>query len=472
MRDKSIVNLICFFTFLVASCSDNSSVNQILTNNERKNALYTDLIWEEATPASVGIDPALIENAFAYALADETYTQAVIIIKDEKLIYEKYRDIAANELDSWNQEITSLLEYEEVILLAELQDAFINRDRYSLTTSWSTAKSFISILIGIAIDQGYIESVDESVSTYITEWSNDDRDQITIRNLLDMRSGLPPLCAGGYRPDNELETCVSPSSYGGDLVQVDNQLDACINRTIAETGVMQPWYFTWYVDEQTWEKGYMLYSNCDTQVLGELLFRVTGRNLQSYADINLFSKIGFEGYWWRDKEMNGQSNGNYLAYCCLDATARDFAKFGQLILNMGLWGDEQIVSSSYIEKIKNIIVDSVVEEDGSNYSYGLTFWTLDSVQQDDGTMFPSANKVHSAIGTDGQYVIIDFENNMVLVRNSLYYPMQFSSFDRKMIATGDLNTINYPLTLPFGWFGNYSSFKPSTFLYLVSKSLQ
>jgi len=295
VRDKSVVSLICFFTFLFTSCSDNSSVNQILTNNEKKNALYTDLIWEEATPASVGIDPALIENAFAYALADETYTQAVIIIKDEKLIYEKYRDLAANELDSWNQSITSYLEYGEVFPI-EFQDAFINRDRYSLTTSWSIAKSFISILIGIAIDQGYIESVDESVSTYITEWSNDDRDQVTIRNLLDMRSGLPPLCSGGSRPDYELETCVSPSGYGGNLVPVDNQLDACINRTIAETGIMQPWYQTWYVDEQTWEKGYLLYSNCDTQVLGELLFRVTGRNLQSYADINLFSKIGFEGY--------------------------------------------------------------------------------------------------------------------------------------------------------------------------------
>ena len=453
--------------FSLMSCGDNPSISESLTINEKENSLYTDLIWEEATPTNVGIDPVLLENSFIYALADETYTQAAIIIKDEKLIYEKYRGLEANELGFWNQSLVDILELGEEIP-QELQDGFINRDRYSLATSWSTAKSFVGILIGIAIDQGYIQSVDESASTYITEWSNDNRNQITIRNLLDMRSGLPGLCATGSQPNYELEVCPYSIHWsGGNLTPVQNQLDACINREIAETGIIQ----SWYSSERTWEKDYLLYSNCDAQVLGELLFRATGKDLQSYADINLFSKIGFEGHWWRDNENNGQSNGNYLAYCCLDATARDFAKFGQLILNNGSWGNEQIVSSSYVEKIKRIGIDSVVEEDGSYYSYGMLFWTLDPTQQDDGTDFPPANKILLTAGTDGQYIILDIENNMVLVRNSLYYPMQFASFDRKMIATGDLNAINYPQTLPLSWFGYYSSFHPSVFLYLVSKSL-
>jgi len=449
------------------SCGDNSSISESLTINENENSLYTELIWEETTPTNVGVDPILLEDSFIYALADETYTQAVIVIKDEKLIYEKYRGLEANELGFWNQSLVDLLELGEEIP-QEFQDGFINRDRYSLATSWSTAKSFVSILIGIAIDQGYIQSVDESASTYITEWSNDNRNQITIKNLLDMRSGLPGLCATGSQPNYELEVCPYSIHWsGGNLTPVQNQLDACINREIAETGIIQ----SWYSSERTWEKDYLLYSNCEAQVLGELLFRATGKDLQSYADINLFSKIGFEGHWWRDNENNGQSNGNYLAYCCLDATTRDYAKFGQLILNNGSWGNEQIVSSSYVEKIKRIGIDSVVEEDGSYYSYGMLFWTLDPTQQDDGTDFPPANKILLTAGTDGQYIILDIENNMVLVRNSLYYPMQFASFDRKMIATGDLNAINYPQTLPVGWFGNYSSFSPSVFLYLVSKSL-
>ena len=75
------------------SCGDNSSINEPLIINEKENSLYTDLIWEEETPANVGIDPVLLENSFIYALADETYTQSAIIIKDEKLIYEKYRGL-------------------------------------------------------------------------------------------------------------------------------------------------------------------------------------------------------------------------------------------------------------------------------------------------------------------------------------------------------------------------------------------
>ncbi len=79
--------------FLLMSCGNNSSINEPLTINEKENSLYTDLMWEEETPANVGIDPVLLENSFIYALADETYTQAAIIIKDEKLIYEKYRGL-------------------------------------------------------------------------------------------------------------------------------------------------------------------------------------------------------------------------------------------------------------------------------------------------------------------------------------------------------------------------------------------
>ena len=152
------------------SCGDNSSISESLTINENENSLYTDLTWEEETPTNVGIDPILLEDSFIYALADETYTQAVILIKDEKLIYEKYRGLEANESGFWDQSLIDISE-QGMEIPQELQDSFTNRDRYSLATSWSIAKSFVSILIGIAIDQGYIQSVNESASTYITEWS-------------------------------------------------------------------------------------------------------------------------------------------------------------------------------------------------------------------------------------------------------------------------------------------------------------
>ena len=120
------------------SCGDNPSINESLTINEKVNSLYTELTWEETAPTNVGVDPILLEDSFIYALADETYTQAVIVIKDEKLIYEKYRGLEANELGFWNQSLVDLLELGEEIP-QEFQDGFINRDRYSLATSWSTA---------------------------------------------------------------------------------------------------------------------------------------------------------------------------------------------------------------------------------------------------------------------------------------------------------------------------------------------
>ena len=111
-----------------------------------------------------------------------------------------------------------------------------------------------------------------------------------------------------------------------------------------------------YTYGSTYESGYWVYSNCDTMVLGEILFRATGQDLQTYADRHLFSKIGMTAYWWRDNTASAQVDGNYLAYCCLDATPRDFAKFGQLLLNNGEWNGEQVVPASYVDKIKNIIV--------------------------------------------------------------------------------------------------------------------
>ena len=97
-------------------------------------------------------------------------------------------------------------------------------------------------------------------------------------------------------------------------------------------------------------------------VLGEILYRATGQDLQTYADLHLFSKIGMQAQWWRDNQGTSQVDGNYLAYCCLDATPRDFARFGQLLLNNGVWDNEQVIPSAYIDSIKNITVDSVVTE--------------------------------------------------------------------------------------------------------------
>ena len=416
--------------------------------------------WQEATPASVGMDSVKLNAAFDYAFGDGSFTQAAVIIKDNKLIKERYRGILDGELTT----VTSSLGLDATIT----NGIFGNKDKDSLASSWSTAKSFTSVLVGIALEQGFITSLSESASVYITEWAYDERATITLRQLLDMRSGMPTVCFD--QTTRSLGTCTTAEGSGGSLVFSNNQMDACLARELAETGVIQPWYSSIKV----YQAGAWLYSNCDTMVIGEILYRATGKDLETYADINLFSKLSITAHWWQDNDSTDQVDGNYLAYCCLDMTPRDFAKFGQLLLNNGVWNEEQVLPSSYVDKIKNITADSQVAEYNGAISYGLKFWTIGSITQPDGTIFPDANTIYSTIGFDGQYIMIDFENNMVVTRNSLYQPVLNGSGERKMaITAAGIAQSDFVATLPQGTgVSANSNFSSANFLYRVNQAIQ
>ncbi len=456
-------NLI-LITVLLASCGGGgggTSNSSNLRPNLDSSDPIDNSIWSEASPESVGMDSASLSAAFDEAFIDGTFTQAAVVIKDSKLVYERYRGILPNE--------QSVLVNELATDSQTLQNRFGSRDKSSLASSWSTAKSFTSLMVAIAIEKGFIQSVEESASVYIDEWANDERAQISIRNLLDMRSGLPILCTDANTPT--LTICNNNSaSSGGNLVYADNQMDGCITRQMAATEIPQPWY----IYGSTYESGNWVYSNCDTMLLGEILFRATGQDLQTYADTHLFSKIGMTAYWWRDNTPSAQVDGNYLAYCCLDATPRDFAKFGQLLLNNGAWNGEQIIPASYVDKIKNIIVDSKVDEITTvSFSYGLQFWTIMPSSQSDGSMYPPANSIYATQGFDGQYIMIDFNRNLVVVRTSLYYPALAENDQRKMnIKVTDRSNSSYTATLPAGiGASSGSSYNNQALLYKVTQSI-
>ena len=96
------------------------------------------------------------------------------------------------------------------------------------------------------------------------------------------------------------------------------------------------------------------------------------------------SKLDISAEWWKDNSNGGQDNGNYLTYCCIDMTARDFIKFGQLLLNDGLWENERILSPSYVQQIKDLT------------TYGLKFWPISSNYISSPS--PSVSKFIFAIG--------------------------------------------------------------------------
>ena len=419
------------------------------------------IVWQLTEPESVGMSSTKLSDAFDKVLADGSYTQGALVIKDSKLVYERYRGIAVNEEKTLKDK--NWVGYSD-----NIQSRYGARDKNSLVTSWSTAKSFTSIITAIAIEQGYINSLEQSASDFISEWANDSRKQITIRDLLDMHSGLTMACASNSGDEWVLVGNCETSRRDNGVFYFDDMLTGCINREMAQTGVDYPW-FTAYGSDELWQPGDYIYMNCDTMVVGEILFRATGKNIETYADLNLFSKIGMNAEWWQDID------GNYLTFCCIDATVRDFAKFGQVILNNGVLDGEQVIPKSYIEKIKNIPNE---EKPGNwnarypNNSYALNFWTLEPGTTDNGTTFPAVDTIFHTLGFDDQMIMIDFTNNMLVLRFSLYELSLNYNAERKYKDNDQFATSNYILSLPGGiGLGGIQNYKPHDFLYDVTQSI-
>ena len=442
-------NLFTLSLLLIYSCSGGSSAP---SPEIEEPFVFPEhpLTWEVVSPSSVGMNEAKLRSAFDYAFTDGTFTQSAIVIKDGKLVYERYRGI----LDGESNSIANTTAFD----VATLQLLFGDRDQQSLSSSWSSAKSFTSFLIGIAESQELISSINDSASIYITEWANDERSGITIKNILDMRSGLEPMCFDFVNQNLRVCQNESDSGSGGDIVYSDDQLSGCINRNLAESGIIQPWYSS----TEIYNRGDFKYSNCDTMILGEIIFRATGQDIQTFAEYQLFSKINIEAFWWKDLVIPGQSNGNLLAYCCLDSNSRDYAKFGYMLLLGGIWEGDSLSYNSYVNKIREL-----------EY-YGLQFWKLCARSPDENGNCPDNSFIHSTVGFDGQYIMIDFTRNMIVVRNSLYAPiLNFSSERIMKLIPESPDSSNWILTLPrsSGSAAN-STFNASVFYDLVSQAIE
>ena len=412
-------------------------------------------IWETASASEAGFDEDALDSAFEYAVTDGFYTQAAVLIKDGKLVKERYRGITDAEAAGLAA-ISSLPEGQNA---GYWQDLYGDRDAASAVTSWSTAKSFTSVLIGMAIEQGAIESTTQSASDFIDEWEADDRASITIQQLLDMRSGLVPKCSSFEAGVvGECSDYLSASS-GGNIVYVADQLSGCINREFAVPGTVYPWVSP--QGDGPYEAGQFYYSNCDTQVLGEIIFRATGQDPGLFAEQNLFEPLNIEADWWRDDVEMGQANGNYLTYCCLDSTARDFAKFGYMLL---LGGIETSEGQSYASYVSTILAQ---EE-----TYRNQFWAYCDSQPFSASP-DCENVLVMTIGFDGQYILVDQKNDIVLVRTSLYEPILNASDERKMrLNPLLLSGSNWVASLPMAMLGPGTEFGILNFYLSVADALR
>jgi len=197
----------------------------------------------------------------------------------------------------------------------------------ALNASYSVAKSFTSALIGIAISEGYIKSEKQQVIDFIPELAHiPGAKKLKIENLLNMTSGFK----NKLRSDAQVY-------YGNNSKKVFKQI------------------------EFEHEPGtYQEYINTDIYLLGIILHRATGMTPAEYLSEKIWKPLGMcsDAIWTRDKK------GENLTFCCLGATSLDYAKFGRLYLNKGVWNGKQIIPKDWYEK--SIRRDTTA---GSSFNY-------------------------------------------------------------------------------------------------------
>ena len=270
-----------------------------------------------------------------------------------------------------------------------IQNGKIKYENYWLTGgpdehwfSFSMAKSFISALIGIAIHQKYINSIEDKITFYVPQLKNSAYDNVRIKDILQMSSGASWNEDYGD-PNSDINRSARIFAIGGSLDEFTSSLEK----------ELEPGSFN-------------RYNSTDTQALGMLLREATGASITEYMQKMLWEPIGAEknGYWIVDSE------NMEMAYAGFMATARDYAKLGELYRLKGNLNNKQIIPSEWIELSTKPDGPHLLPGDNplSDFplGYGFQWWIPDN--SDD----------FSAIGVYNQFIYVSPKNNTVIVKLS------------------------------------------------------
>lgn len=266
-------------------------------------------------------------------------TASFLVVKNGKLIHEQY----------WNG-------YTEL----------------SKTNSFSMAKAVTVMLFGKAVEEGKIKSIDDRFSDYFDEFRNKEfTESLTLRNLAQMESGLK------WKENYKNPFLPNAKAYYG---------RSLIKATFSRKFKQHP--------GEKFE-----YQSGSTQLLGFAVKKAVSQTLASYLSEKIWTPLGME----QNAEWSTDESGMEKTYCCIHATAKDFAKLGQLFLNDGKAGDQQILNPDFINQMRTPTKKS--EE-----IYGMGFWINDD----------NPIKHYYFLGLQGQYIIMVPEHNMVIVKTGSY----------------------------------------------------
>ncbi len=263
-----------------------------------------------------------------------------------------------------------------------LHDGKVRLERYGLGfdaagrwTSFSVAKSITSTLLGAALKDGFIKNMDDKVSDYIPEMKGSAYDEVSIRQLLTMTSGV-----------KGNENYADPTA---DVARVNNHQP--------EPGVDALVSYMRKLPREVPPGTRWLYSTGETNLVGILLNRAIKKPLASYLSEKVWVPAGMEqkATWILSK------TGQEISGCCIQAASRDFARFGQFILNGAAVGGKSIVPDGWLEQATTTRVP--IGQPGRGYGY--QWWTYDS-------------GAFTARGIFGQGIFIDPKRKLVIASNA------------------------------------------------------
>ena len=269
------------------------------------------------------------------------------------------------------------------------EDYRLGADERSRFTSWSVAKSILSALIGIALDEGHIQSIDDPLTDYVPRLVGSGYEGVSIEDALTMSSGV------GFDEDYE-----NPLSD--------------VNRLFYSIAAGQPMVETLVDLKRAREPGtFNNYISSDSIALGLVLEAATGMPNEDYLATRLWQPMGAENsaYW------NTGRIGSVLPFCCINATLRDYARFGLLFLEGGVRGDTQVLPNAWVEASTRPSAPRL--EPGNNpdsswtFGYGYHWWVPENPQDE-----------FLAIGIWGQYIYVNPPRGIVIVKTSTDYDFE------------------------------------------------
>lgn len=304
------------------------------------------------------------ESRDAEQFLERTYTNALLVMKDGVIVSETYRNKASAD---------------------------------SRFIGWSMTKSITSILIGCALEDGLIDTLDTPISDYLPELKGGGYEDVSIRHVMQMRSGVD------YEERYDFENPgIAASNHISSLVKNTTRF-ADVARTLER--IHAP-------------GGFFQYKTIDTAVLGWLVERSTGMSVAAYTERCLWEPLGAEadGFYIMD---GAPGVGREFSGAGFNATLRDYARFGQMVLNGGVANGNRIVPEDWISLSTQ---PSGGEEDQARGGYGLQWWTMGD------------SNAFAAIGLQGQYIYIDPDTATVIVKLSYFPPGNNSAVEGETLA--------------------------------------